>query len=104
MSVIPLLWFTLVSPSCHYRSQIHIIIYLSLKAIHSFKRYITFLDHSNAETLLKTAKLTSVPSPLIHRTVFVGETHIFSIFLHCALSDKKTNEPLDSSLIIKMEK
>ena len=84
-NVTPMLWFTFMSPSSSLRipdSRYHIFV---TESLHSFKRHITFLDHSDTETLLKTAELTSVSTPLIHGTVFVGKAHIFSVFLYSAL-------------------
>lgn len=49
----------------------------------------TFLNHSNGQTLLKSAELTPIPSPFVDGTVFIAETHIFSAFL---------NRPFEESL------
>lgn len=47
--------------------------------------FLTFLHHANTQTLLKAAVLAAVASPLVHRTVLTGQTHILGVFLHGAL-------------------
>lgn len=56
---------------------------------------LTFLHHANAQTLLKAAVLAAVASPLVHRTVLTGQTHILGVFLHGALQ-KKRNRHTDN--------
>lgn len=46
---------------------------------------LTFFNHADAETLLKPAVLTSVTTSLVHWTVFICQTNIFCVFLHCSL-------------------
>lgn len=45
----------------------------------------TFLDHAYAQALLEAAVLAAVASPLVHRTVLAGQTHILGVLLHGAL-------------------
>ena len=42
-------------------------------------------DHADSQTLLKAAKLTPVPTPLINRAIFIGQANIFGVFLNGAL-------------------
>jgi hypothetical protein len=51
----------------------------------AIKSALTFFDHSNCEALLVSTVLTSVPSSFVDRAVFVRETHVLGVFLHCSL-------------------
>lgn len=46
---------------------------------------LTFLHHADTQALLEAAVLAAVASPLVHRTVLTGQTHILGVFLHGAL-------------------
>lgn len=50
---------------------------------------LTFLHHAHAQTLLEAAVLAAVASPLVHRTVLTGQTHILGVFLHGALQRRR---------------
>lgn len=58
--------------------------------------FLTFLHHANTQTLLKAAVLAAVTSPLVHRTVLAGQTHILGVFLHSALRREETGIPIIS--------
>jgi len=58
--------------------------------------FLTFLDHAHTQTLLKAAVLAAVASPLVHRTVLTGQTHILGVFLHGALWREETGIPIIS--------
>lgn len=60
---------------------------------HLFSSALTFLHHADAETLLKAAVLAAIASPLVHRTVLTGQTHILGIFLNGALRKTQTHIP-----------
>jgi len=53
---------------------------------------LTFLHHADTQTLLKAAVLAAVASPLVHRTVLTGQTHIFGVFLHGALERNRHSD------------
>lgn len=57
---------------------------------------LTFLHHADTQTLLKAAVLAAVASPLVHRTVLAGQTHILGVFLHSALKREETGMPIIS--------
>lgn len=57
---------------------------------------LTFLHHAHTETLLKAAVLAAVAPPLVHRTVFTGQTHILGVFLHSALWKREKGIPIIS--------
>lgn len=59
---------------------------------------LTFFNHADAETLLKPAVLASVPTSLVHWTVFVRQTNIFCIFLNCSLQ-KCNTKPANRSFL-----
>lgn len=50
---------------------------------------LTFLHHAHTETLLEAAVLAAVASPLVHRTVLTGQTHILGVLLHGALERER---------------
>lgn len=58
--------------------------------------FLTFLHHAHTQTLLKAAVLAAVASPLVHRTVLAGQTHILGVFLHSALQTEETGKPIIS--------
>lgn len=62
---------------------------------------LTFLHHAHSQTLLKAAVLAAVASPLVHRTVLAGQTHILGVFLHSALQteeNRQTNNQLPNTI------
>ena len=54
--------------------------------------WLTLFDHAHNQALLETTELAAISPPLINWTVFVGEAHIFSIFLYCSL--KRENKKM----------
>ena len=56
----------------------------------------TFLHHAYTQALLKAAVLAAVASPLVHRTVLTGQTHILGVFLHGPLEKQETGIPIIS--------
>ena len=59
-----------------------------------------FFYHAYSKALLKPTKLTSVATSLVHWAVFISETHIFRIFLHCTF--EKTLAAFTSSYSIML--
>ena len=57
---------------------------------------LTFLHHADTQTLLKAAVLAAVASPLVHRTVLTGQTHILGVFLHGALRRERRDRHTDN--------
>ena len=48
------------------------------------------LDHADCETLLEPAELTTVPPPFVHRAIFVRQTNVLGVLLHCSLEESLT--------------
>lgn len=59
---------------------------------------LTFLHHADTQALLETAVLAAVASPLVHGTVFTGQTHVLGVFLHGALRRARTNNQPPSTI------
>lgn len=59
---------------------------------------LTFLHHADTQALLETAVLATVASPLVHGTVFTGQTHVLGVFLHGALRRAQTNNQPPSTI------
>lgn len=76
-------WYQILLSVQHYRPNSKPIIWICTE--------LTFLHHAHNKTLLVTAELASIPPPLVHRTVFVGEANILGILLYCTLWNKKKN-------------
>lgn len=51
----------------------------------SLKSDLTFLDHANFETFLKTAILTAIPATFVHHTVLRLQTNVLGILLNSSL-------------------
>lgn len=54
--------------------------------------WFTFFDHPHCEALLEATILASVPPAFVHRAAFGGQTHIFGIFLDCALRGERKKD------------
>lgn len=53
---------------------------------------LTFFHHAHTQTLLEAAVLAAVASPLVHRTVLTGQTHVLGVFLHGALQRQRRED------------